>query len=537
MLSALAAASIALGLSACSDPTEGGASDDGGASRAPDATALNVYLYQAPASAFSPMAPLHGPDGLIMSMIYDGLYGVDNNYELQPHLAVGPPEISPDGTRFTFELRDDLVWSDGEPFTADDVVFTYNLMANPASGSSRSGLFAEVKGAAEVAAGEADSVSGLSAPDDTTFVIETTSPDIGLVGLVGNMWILPEHVLGDVPVDQMSDHEFFREPTVGLGPYTFVEYRTDQYVELVANENYRDDVAIDTVYLRPVTSDVATAQLGTGEMDLVQISPADLDAVESLDDVEVESAPGPGFIRLALNQTQERFADPRVGQAIMMAVDRQGIVDEALAGKGSTLVSSFMGDALPDDLNQYDYDPEAAERLLSEAGWNPSDPVELIWIPGQRDRDTAANVVQSQLQDVGMNVTLRQVQPSELGDLTDNATFDMFLFGGGNYATEPWAVYPINGCDQAAPQGGNLPRFCNEELDALMKQANATPDEQERLELYRQAARIENEAVPYIWLYNPDSIWAYNTRLEGFIPSGDFTNGFWNAADWSISEE
>src|SRR5690606_25505754 len=117
------------------------------------------------------------------------------------------------------------------------------------------------------------------------------------------------------------------------------------------------------------------------------------------------------------------------------------------------------------------------------------------------------------------------------------AKFDMFLFGGGNYATEPWAVYPINGCDQAAPQGGNLPRFCNEEFDALMKQANATPDEQERLELYRQAARIENEAVPYIWLYNPDSIWAYNTRLEGFIPSGDFTNGFWNAADWSISEE
>ncbi len=114
------------------------------------------------------------------------------------------------------------------------------------------GKFADVEGAAEVAAGTAETVSGFSAPDEHTFQIQLTKPNIGIVGLTGNILIIPQHMLADVPVDEMDTTDFFtKSPTVGLGPYVFEEYRTDQYVHLVKNPNFRaGEVDIDEIYLR-----------------------------------------------------------------------------------------------------------------------------------------------------------------------------------------------------------------------------------------------------------------------------------------------
>jgi peptide/nickel transport system substrate-binding protein len=118
--------------------------------------------------------------------------------------------------------------------------------------------------------------------------------------------------------------------------------------------------------------------------------------------------------------------------------------------------------------------------------------------------------------------------------MMNNQSYDLTLYGGGNYATDPFAVYPINGCDTWFPAGGNLSYWCNEEFDQLMLEANATVDEAARYDLYQQAARIENAEVPMIYLYNPDTIWAYTDRLQGFEPNGDQTNPFWNVHEWSL---
>lgn len=534
------ALALALTVAACSDPTRESSGDGGGGDNNQEAdTTLNAYLYQAPKPNWSPMAPGHGPDQIVMNMIYDPLLTKDGDFNLKPALAESEPEVSDDGLTITYTLKPDLKWSDGEPLTAEDVVFTYNLMADPDTGSLGTGWFVNVEGAADVASGKAEEVSGFSAPDEQTFQIQMAKPDVGFVGLASGVFILPKHILGEVPRKDMTDYEFFtKKPDVGSGPYTFVEYKPDQHVHLTKNPNYRDgEVAIDDIYLKPITSDVATQQLGTGEMDLVQISPTDLEAVEAMEDVEVASSPGAGFIRLSVNQTKPYLKDARLRQAMMYAIDREKLVAEALAGKGSVLASSFMGEALPDDINDYAYDPQKAKDLLAEMNWDSSQPVELAIIPGTRDRDTAATVVESQLNAVGIKAKIKQVQPGELTEMHDSNKYDMVLFGGGNYKTEPWAIYPIDGCDVFYPNGGNLSKWCDKDFDKLMKDANATVDEAERLGMYQDAARIENEAVPYIWLYNPDTVWAYNTRIKGFESTGDFTNPFWNVQDWSIDPE
>ena len=518
-------------LVACSGP--GATTDSPASAGSSTAGTLNVYLYQKP-KQFSPLAAANGPDQVVMSLVFDSLLGPDANYKLQPHLAAQQPTISSDATTFTFKLRAGMKWSDGKPFTSKDVLFTYNLVANANSGSASSANYSVVEGYDAVKAGTAKTLSGFSAPDDNTFMIRTISPNIGLLGLVGVVSILPEHVLGTVPLDQLAQNDFFNNPKVGMGPYEFVTYKTDQYVELRANPNYRSKVHIGKIFLKPVTSDVATAQLGTGEMDVAQISPTDLPTVEKMKNMSVVAKDAPGYTRMAWNQTKAQFADPRIRQAFLYAVDRKKIVDTVLGGKGTVIQSSFFGAALPSGLNEYSYNPEKAKELLKAAGWNPATRVTLAWIPGQRDRDTSVTVIQSQLQAAGIKVDLKQVQAADLVDSYTKLKFDLVLYGGGAYAVEPWNLHAVLGCDAFYPIGGNIPHFCNKSLDQDMLTANKTTDAAARLGLYRKAAQIENEQAAYFWLYNPKTVWAANTKVKGFQPSGDFTNPFINVSEWTI---
>ncbi|MEV4015983.1 ABC transporter substrate-binding protein [Nonomuraea angiospora] len=496
----------------CSDPTNSPAQGS-------PHNAINIHLYQKP-KRFSPLDPPTGPDQQVMTLIFDNLLTLDDSYAYTPRLA---ERWEVDEDRITFHLRQGLKWSDGMPFTSEDVLFTYRLLADPKSGSAMAGKLA---GAA------------FEAPDDTTFVIRPARPNVGFLSLIAGpfAFILPEHVLGMEPVNKVAGSVFFNHPTVGMGPYTFVTYKTDQYVELAANPHYRKPVAIPRIFLRPISSDVATAQLGTGEMDLVQVSPTDLRAVEALKGVTVSAKPSPGFIRIAVDQGDKRFADPRVRRAMLHAIDREALVAKLLAGRGRVQNSSFVTPwALPGTLEEYAYDPAKARSLLAEAGWKAGEKVTLSWIPGQRDRDVTATVVQGALSAAGMSVELKQVQAAELLESYEKRTFDLALFGGGSYAVDPSSSVTIINCAAFYPAGGNISNFCDESLDALTARADARTDHDQRAKLYQEAATKDNAQVPYLWLYNPDTLWATGSRLRGVKPSGDFTTGFWNADEWTLA--
>lgn len=501
-------------------------------------TSANVYLYQKPV-AFNPLTSGSGAEQLTMSLVYDNLFTTDPDFEYIPRLAESW-EVSDDATTYTFKLREGLKWSDGEPFTADDVVFSYNLYANPAVASLWGSRLKEVEGYADFQSGAATELSGITAVDDTTVKITLATPNAGFMSLIGYsavFFILPEHVLGETDPAVLVDDEFFLLPSVGIGPYTMDEFNVDQDVVLSANPEYRTEVGIDKLYLKMLTSDVATAQLGTGEIDLVQVSALDVDAVKGLPGITVTSSLAPGFTRMAMNASKPHLGDTAVRQAFMYAIDRQGIIDGVLGGNAELLNSSIMTPwALPDDLTEYTYDPEKAKELLAEAGWDPATPVKLSWVPGQRDRDQMATVIIENLNAVGVAAEANQVDAGALLATYGEKTFDLALFGGGGYMADPASTYPILACDQHYPAGGNTSFFCNEELDAAMQAGAVVADPDERAELYQEAARIDNESVPYLWLNVPQVIWATSDRLQGFVAHGDFTNGFWNAAEWTIAE-
>lgn len=534
MRSRIAVGAIALGVTAallagCAD----GSADNEGAT-GNDPTSANLYLYQAPVQ-FNPLAPGQGAEQLTMSLVYNGLFNVGPDFEPVPRLAESW-DVSDDATTYTFHLRDGLKWSDGEPITAEDVVFTYNLFANPDVASPNAAPFTGVVGFQDVQEGTADTLEGLVAADDQTVTITLTNPTPGFLALFGSGYgILPEHILGDVEPSEIMEHEFFELPTVSSGPYVMEEFNVDENVVLEANPNYWSEVGIDTLYLQMVTSDVATAQLATGEIDVVQISPQDLETVEGLDGVTVSSAPSPGFLRLLVNFT--KFEDERVRQAFLYAIDRQGIIDGILGGHGQVINSTIMSPwALPDDLEPYEYNPDEAQALLEEAGYDFSQELQVSWIPGTADRDAAVQVVLENLKAIGINAVADQIESANQLAMIEDAEYDLMISGGGTYTPDPTVSANALLCDSVFPAGGNTSLFCNDDLDQLLNEGAVTADQDERAQIYQDAARLDNQLVPYLWLYVPDTLWATSDRIEGFEPHGDFANGFWNAADWTVTD-
>lgn len=517
--------------------SDDGGTDDGDSDESPDPDShVNVYLYQAPV-AWNPLMSVHGPDQQVMDLIFQKLIINNSDFQFEGRLAESW-EVSEDAKTFTFHLYDGLTWNDGAPLTAEDVKFSFDIQANP-NLSASAGKYAVVAGVEAVANGETDEVSGFKVVDDTTFQIELAEPNVGFLTTVASQstHVIPKHILADVPREELVDAAYFREPTVGYGPYNFVSYAVDQAVELEANPDYHLGAPqVQRISLKQVTSDVAAAQLGTGELDLAFISATDLEAVESFDNVEIVEAQGAGFIRMAINHDDPRFQDPRVRQAMLYAIDRQGMIDTVLAGYGDPVNVGYHSEwALPDDLNDYPYDPEKAKELLAEAGWDSSEPVEIQWIAGTRDRDAIVPIIQQQWTEVGIVTETVTVEVGVLLDKAENHEYDLTLFGGGDYSADPNTLYTVHTCDHLWMGEG----WCGEEgvaeLLADWQDADATADPDARQEKYHEISRTINEMVPYIWIYNGSTIWAHNDRLQGFKAHGNFVEGFSNAHEWTLS--
>jgi peptide/nickel transport system substrate-binding protein len=469
-------------------------------------------------------------------LLWDALVSATSDNKYGPRLAERW-EVSADGRTWTFHLVKGVKWSDGQAFTAKDVVFTYNLYANAKSGTGYAGKFSVVTGAKALADGSATTVSGFQAPDDNTFVIQLDKPNVAFLDELVQpiMFILPEHVVGKFPVDGLTDNPFFREPTVGLGPYVFKRWVTDDQVEFGANPQYRKKLGLDRVFAQYLTTDAAMAQLQTGKLDYAQVAAPDAKRVEGLDGVNLQRADGPGVMALHTAFDKGKLADVRVRQAIMYAIDREALVDQVLAGEGKVVDTLVHGPdwAMPADLVHYKYDPAKAKDLLAQAGWNPKTEVRIELVPGTRDRDTMVTIVAAQLKEVGINAVVKNYQAAELSEAIGKRDFDLLVSGYGLFIIDPASMNARLSCANVG--GSNISAYCNKELDQLLTAGIATTDQAQREKTYGDAQRLVNREVPIFVMYVPNTIAATSDRLQGFKLNPSVVDAFWNAADWSLN--
>jgi peptide/nickel transport system substrate-binding protein len=476
----------------------------------------------------------------ISFLFLDKLLTVADDWSLQPRLAESW-DLAPDAKSVTFHLRKGLKWSDGAPLTAKDIHFTFKSTMDVRTAAAP-GPTSIITGYQDFRDGKIDSPPGLVIVDDNTFHIDFDTPNAGFIPSISflGFQILPEHILGSVDPSQLQQHPFFLNPTVGSGPFTFVKYETDQYVQVERNPNFWGPTPkLQRIFVHTATSDVATAQLQKGEILHTQISVTDAETLKSVPGIHVANKPAAGIFLMAPMFDGEKFHDKRVRQALVYAIDRQGIVDQVLKGYGRVVNSHIIGPdwALNPNLNSYAYNPDKAKALLQDAGWDPNTPVVINWMAGQGGADVQNSllIAQSQLQAVGIKADFQPLERGPLLDAITKRNFDLVAYGGGVYTVDPDSTSYVLMCQFAQPKGANNPAYCNPDVDKLFLQGRASTNQAERAQAYQQASALINDDVSHVWLFVADAIYGYSDKLQGLKPHGDFNSAYWNAYEWSVT--
>jgi peptide/nickel transport system substrate-binding protein len=395
-----------------------------------------------------------------------------------------------------------------------------------------------LKGADDYKAGKTDRVAGIEQLDDSTVRLTLTDPDATfLVDLrEPEQVIVPEHILKDVKPDTLKSHAFVLKSPVGSGPYKFVQYVTDQYVEFDVNPDYfKGRPKIDKIFMKRLTPDVTVAQLESGEVDLaLRLNPVEYERLSKLATLNVISRPGVGMTAMNFPVEQPRVADKRVRQGIYYAVDRKGIVAAVFQGRAKVLNGAPPALDGYQDLNAYDYNPDKGKQLLTDAGFDFSKPVRIIYDQTYPAAPQYYPIIGQQLQKLGLTVELNAMDSTAFiaRSQQQRETFEIFGSHGGNQGLHPNLTAAYFDCKRQGFGTG----YANCDMDALFVKARATADATQRDEIYHQIARILNEDAPQLPLWTPNDLHGAVKALGGgFSVYGDPRSSFGKVETWTLA--
>lgn len=449
---------------------------------------------------------------------------------------------SQDDRTFTVKIRDNATWSDGEPITADDVVWTMmkftcpdvanpNFDFTPFVGINDDGTSPE----------GAESVEGIQAVDDRTVQLKTKDP-MSLQTLYNNVltWfcILPKHVLQDTPDDKLLTSSWFEKPDVVSGPYFVTDYDFSHYISYMANEKYfLGAPKIQKVNFRIMDSSEILTGLQTGEIDMVHplssLPNEDRKTVEKLDGY-TSSYTDPITNEMTFFNTS-KVTDPKVRQAIVYAIDRDTIVKQLLNGKGE-VTDGFICSNSPyydENKTKLSYDPDKAKQLLQEAGWDGSQTLQYYVSSNDSTAVKAAQLVQQYLGAVGVRIQINTADFETLtGEVAGSDDEDFFSVQYTITPNDYWAdeVSLINDKNGDGSWSGG---YYNEDIDSLLAKTQTTTDADELKDIYDRIDETVIEECPVFSLYFLSNLGVVSKRIKGADPT--FYGAFDNIQDWEIT--
>lgn len=524
---------LSLVLAACA----GSAEPDGerGSAKKPQRGGTLVAAIDSDPGGLNPAITTSGATHTASELMFNGLVSYVPGQEPQPELAESW-EVEEGGALYRFRLRRGVVWHDGEPFTASDVVFTFEKL-----------LF---KFHSRTAASVGAAIESITAPDDATVEFRFAQPYAPLLRQldVTEAPILPEHVYGEGdPLENPANNQ-----PVGTGPFKLAEYRPDTEIRLVANPDYFEDglPRLDKVVMRIIPDPAnQVIALESGEVDwLFGVPGPDLQRLEDSGDFDfLPTTVNPGgsncVMTVSFNLERPMFQDVRVRRALAMALDRQQFVERVLFGQGKVAeapISSGIPGANASGLADLPaFDRAGAERLLDEAGWRrDGDGVRTAeGVPGVKDGTRLSfdflhfpnfaaygQLLKAQLDEVGADVKLVPLEPPVFAETVFSARdFDTNIISYCNGADPEIGVKRMYVSSTIGPVPfSNSSAYRNDEVDRLFDEARATLDEGERSEIYRQIQERLVQDMPYVWLVETRSTRVFTNRCRGFSPSGHF---------------
>jgi len=451
-------------------------------------------------------------------MIFDSLIEKDEKGQI-PWLAESW-DISGDGKEYTFHLRDGVYWQDGEPFTADDVKFTFDYEQEnvPVAGGLESGI-----------------VESVEVIDDKTIKFILVDSASTFLDKITGFYIIPEHIYAGV-----SDPVNYLEPdaVTGTGPFLLDEYNKEHGTyRFVTNENFwGPDTAVKTVEFVPVSDELISFE--QGEIDFTGITPDVLNRFESDPDVRIVQQPAVWAYQFYFNMNEcPELGDKRIRQAFAYAIDRDELIEKIARGAGKP---GNMG-ILPEDNKWYNpdqpaysYGPEKAKALLEEAGWTDTDgdgfrdkdgqKMSYTLTTGEETQIRIGELIKERLSEVGIDVSVKAMESRSRDANLVSGDFDLLVngFGGwgrdADYLRSRYCVYEEGKGGNAVSSGAASWGYSNDDLNELGLLQLAELDEEKRGDLIDQMQVILAEDVPTIPLYYTTSYDAWRiSSYDGWM--------------------
>jgi len=454
----------------------------------------------------------------ISGMIFNGLVKYDKDINVVGDLAESW-DISPDGLVITFHLRKGVKWHDGQPFTAEDVLYTYQVTIDPKTPTAYAGDFLKVK-KAEVL-------------DPYTFRVTYDKPFAPALMSWGAA-IYPKHLLAGKDISQSP---LTRRP-IGTGPYKFKEWVTGQKIVLVSNPDYFEGRPYTDGFIMRIIPDMATMflELRANGIDQMGLTP--------LQYTRQTEAPlfrknynkyrylSFSYTYLGYNLKSPLFIDKRVRQALAHAINREAIISGVLLGLGKPATGPLKPGtwAYNPNVRTYPYDPQQARDLLAEAGWKDTNgdgildkdgqpfSFELISNQGNEVRGKCAEIIQENLAQIGIDVKIRILEwAAFVNDFINKRRFDATILGW-TIPMDP-DLYDVWHSSKTRMEELNFISYANPEVDTLLEKGRSTFNQKERKRCYDRIQEILAEEQPYNFLFVPDALPIIHARFRGIEPA------------------
>jgi len=488
--------------------------------------------------------PYTGPlveDFQIYHLNYDYLVGYDpKDFSPRPEIATSW-DVTPDGKEWTFKIRQDVTWSDGEPLTSDDVAFSFNFL---------------VENQVPLYSVYFDGITKAVATDPTTVKIYCSAPKANMLSTI--VPIVPEHVWSKIPVKKATTTFQNSPPVVGSGPFQVVEWQRNKFLRLQANKDYwggapKIDELIFQLYTNP---DSLSSDLKAGNIDAaVWLPPAAAQQLRSDPDLTVIKGTSWRFNQLGFNcyDSPDSLGNPvlldqKFRQALNWAIDREKITAVAFFGEGTpgqTLLPPYSRYTWQPPADQaYTYDPAKTKQLLAAAGYKDvngdgfvetkeGEPLDLrLYATAQSmESQAAAKLIAGWFKDVGVKNTLEIMDSGALLAAQYNMKgdklapdFDMFVW---YWTQDPDPALMLGVPTQASIGGWSDTFWWTPEYDALNAKQITEVDPGARVETAQQMQQVIWEASPYMIFAYPFEVEAYRSDgWQGVVMSPQGVEGF-----------
>jgi len=475
-------------------------------------------------------------DADLSALVFSGLVRVGPDGSVEGDLA-DVPAISNDGRTYTFKLRRNLRWHDGSPVTSRDVLFTVRTVTDADFSGDRT--LAEGWRGAE-----------FEVPDEQTFIVHLRQASAPFLARSATIGIVPEHLLGAVPVKDMPDAAFNASP-VGTGPYR-VEALDSREARLLANAGYHlGTPAITRLTLRFYTDDAsATRALQAGDVQGLMLrgnlSRGQLSDLNSVKDTAVLQFEKASQLLLYLNTSNTLFRDQRVRQAISLGIDRGAIAAEDFVGAATPSSSPIAPGtwAYAPEYDNTELNLSRARVLLAEAGWSPAQGTGILTREGQEFRFTIrvdndpvrfaiANRVSEQLAALGIRASVSSTTFTVLNlDFLVPRRYEAAL-ATWDQGPDPDPYFGWHS-SQMGTAGLNLANFEDPVIDQLISEGRTSHDLEVRKDSYRQLQEVWQDLVPGVVLAYPHAVYAFPQSISGLREGVLFTSAsrFSSVAEW-----